>query len=106
MATTEAGARTPSKSRLLVATPRLDDPNFRRAVVLVVEHNDEGSIGVVLNRPSPLAVADVLPGWGERVGSDVHLLVGGRIELGQFGSRPGRMTLRRRGHYQAMQMLE
>jgi len=70
----------PSKSRLLVATPRLEDPNFRRAVVLMVEHNQEGSIGVVLNRPSPLVVGDVLPSWGERLGDDAHLLVGGPVE--------------------------
>lgn len=71
---------TPAKSRLLVATPRLEDPNFRRTVVLLVEHNSEGSVGVVLNRPSPLVVSDVLPGWGERCGSEAHLLVGGPVE--------------------------
>ncbi len=70
----------PSKARLLVATPRLEDPNFRRTVVLLVEHNNEGSIGVVLNRPSPLGVVDVLPSWGERLGDDAHLFVGGPVE--------------------------
>ena len=70
----------PSKSRLLVATPRLEDPSFRRTVVLMVEHTAEGSIGIVLNRPSPLAVSDVLPRWGARCGEEVHLLLGGPVE--------------------------
>lgn len=71
---------TPSKSKLLVATPRLEDPNFRRTVVLVVEHSAEGSLGLVLNRPSPLAVGDVLPRWGERCGAGAHVFVGGPVE--------------------------
>ena len=49
------------KARLLVATPRLRDPNFDRTVVLVLEHNEEGALGVVLNRPSPLTVGDAIP---------------------------------------------
>ncbi|NED79941.1 hypothetical protein G3I76_07500, partial [Streptomyces sp. SID11233] len=39
--------------RLLVATPALADPNFARAVVLVLDHDAEGTLGVVLNRPTP-----------------------------------------------------
>ncbi|MBX6766682.1 MAG: YqgE/AlgH family protein, partial [Actinomadura rubrobrunea] len=43
--------------QLLVATPQLDDPNFRRSVVLVVEHDvDGGTLGVVLNRPTEVPV--------------------------------------------------
>ena len=40
-----------SRGRLLVATPDLRDPNFSRTVVLMLEHGDEGALGVVLNRP-------------------------------------------------------
>ena len=44
----------PQAGRLLVATPLLGDPNFRRTVVLVVEHEEiQGTLGVVLNRLSP-----------------------------------------------------
>jgi putative AlgH/UPF0301 family transcriptional regulator len=43
--------------RLLVATPALADPNFDRAVVLLLDHDEEGSLGVVLNRPTPVDVA-------------------------------------------------
>ena len=41
----------PTKGRLLVATPPLGDPNFDRTVVYVLEHHDNGAIGVVINRP-------------------------------------------------------
>ncbi len=72
--------RAPTRSRLLVATPRLEDPNFDRTVVLMIEHDDEGSVGVVLNRPSPLAVSDVLPRWGVRCGEDARVRIGGPVE--------------------------
>jgi hypothetical protein len=49
--------------RLLVATPALKDPNFERTVVMIVAHEPGGSIGVVLNRATEVAVADVLDGW-------------------------------------------
>ena len=47
--------------RLLVATPLLGDPNFRRTVVLVVEDEpEEGTLGVVLNRPTEVPVSEVV----------------------------------------------
>jgi putative transcriptional regulator len=49
------------KGRLLVASPSLLDPNFRRAVVLLLEHSDEGALGLVLNRPTPLVAREALP---------------------------------------------
>jgi putative transcriptional regulator len=50
--------------RLLVATPLLGDPNFRRTVVLVVEDEPgEGTLGVVLNRPTEVPVGRVLEPW-------------------------------------------
>jgi putative transcriptional regulator len=51
--------------KLLVANPRLGDPNFERTVVLLLAHGEEGAVGVVLNRPSDLPVAARLPGWAE-----------------------------------------
>ncbi len=59
--------------RLLVATPMLGDPNFRRTVVLIVEHEPEqGTLGVVLNRPTKIPVGQVLEPWTELVtGPDV-----------------------------------
>jgi len=56
----------PMAGRLLVATPLLADPNFRRAVVLIVEHEAvEGTLGIVLNRPTTIGVGQVLEQWTE-----------------------------------------
>jgi putative transcriptional regulator len=49
------------RGKLLVASPALVDPNFARTVVLITEHNDEGAMGVVLNRPSETDVDEVAP---------------------------------------------
>lgn len=48
------------RGQLLIASPQLQDPNFARAVVLMVEHTDQGALGVVLNRPTDKTVADLL----------------------------------------------
>jgi putative transcriptional regulator len=51
------------RGRLLVATPPLVDPNFDRSVVLVLEHGEEGALGIILNRPTDASLASVLPEW-------------------------------------------
>ncbi|MBO0775305.1 MAG: YqgE/AlgH family protein, partial [Actinobacteria bacterium] len=54
--------------RLVVATPLLADPNFRRTVVLLVEDEPaEGTLGVVLNRPTDIPVGQVLQPWTDLV---------------------------------------
>jgi putative transcriptional regulator len=50
----------PEKGRLLISEPFLPDPNFERTVVLLCEHNDEGSFGFVVNKPSILKVNEVM----------------------------------------------
>ncbi|ASO23176.1 putative transcriptional regulator [Actinoalloteichus hoggarensis] len=65
---------------LLVASPGLADPNFRRTVVYIIEHRDEGTLGVILNRPGETAVEDVLPEWGPYVSSPQAVFVGGPVE--------------------------
>ncbi|HEX6473077.1 MAG TPA: YqgE/AlgH family protein [Streptosporangiaceae bacterium] len=68
--------------RLLVATPMLDDPNFRRGVVLVVEHDPrEGTLGVVLNRPTEVPVDRVLPPWATLVTGPSVVFQGGPVAL-------------------------
>jgi putative transcriptional regulator len=68
--------------RLLVATPVLDDPNFRRGVVLVVEHDpQEGTLGVVLNRPTDVPVDRVLPPWATLVTGPSVVFQGGPVAL-------------------------
>ena len=68
------------KGHLLVAGPNLVDPNFRRTVVLVGEHGDEGAMGVVLNRPSGASVVEAVPELEALVdGADV-VHVGGPVQ--------------------------
>ncbi len=68
--------------RLLVATPQLADPNFRRSVVLVVEHEEEdGTLGVVLNRPTEVSVDRILPPWSELVTGPSVVFQGGPVAL-------------------------
>jgi putative transcriptional regulator len=65
------------RGRLLVATPTLYDPNFFRSVVLVLEHGDDGALGVVLNRPSETAVGETLPDWNLLASDPGVVFVGG-----------------------------
>jgi putative transcriptional regulator len=65
--------------RLLVATPLLLDPNFERSVVLLLDVDENGALGVVLNRPSTVRVAEVLPEWGEVAGTPGVLFQGGPV---------------------------
>ncbi|MFE3248906.1 YqgE/AlgH family protein [Streptomyces sp. NPDC059209] len=67
--------------RLLVATPALADPNFDRAVVLLLDHDEEGSLGVVLNRPTPVDVGDILESWGGLAGDPGVVFQGGPVSL-------------------------
>jgi len=67
--------------RLLVATPVLADPNFDRAVVLVLDHDEEGSLGVVLNRPTPVDVGDILEPWAALTGEPGVVFQGGPVSL-------------------------
>jgi putative transcriptional regulator len=67
------------KALLLVATPMLGDPNFDRTVVWVLEHGDDGALGVVLNRPSDLPVADPLPSWNLLTGALDVVFLGGPV---------------------------
>jgi putative transcriptional regulator len=70
----------PGAGRLLVATPLLGDPNFKRAVVLIVEHEvTEGTLGVVLNRPTKIPVGQVLDQWTELITDPSVLFRGGPV---------------------------
>ncbi len=66
---------------LVVAAPQLGDPNFRRTVVLVLRHDDEGALGVVLNRPLPMATRDAVPAWQDSVSAPATLFQGGPVGL-------------------------
>jgi putative transcriptional regulator len=66
--------------RLLIASPALIDPNFRRSVVLVVAHDDDGAVGLVLNRPSDTTVAEAVPLLADLTGSEALVSVGGPVQ--------------------------
>lgn len=66
--------------RLLVATPDLSDPNFQHAVVLLLAHGEDGSLGVVVNRPGELPVTDVLPALAPAVSEPATMFAGGPVQ--------------------------
>ena len=86
--------------RLLVASPELGDPNFARTVVLLVDHDESGALGVVLNRPSTTDVGEILPEWhlyatppqvvfqGGPVGRDSALALAARADGGTEEGEP------------------
>jgi putative transcriptional regulator len=67
--------------RLLVATPSLRDPNFDRAVVLILSHDDDGALGVVVNRPTGVPVTEILPNWQPVVTAPGVVFHGGPVSL-------------------------
>lgn len=64
---------------LLVATPALLDPNFAETVVLLLDVDENGALGVVLNRPSGVPVSEVLAGWADVVAEPEVLFHGGPV---------------------------
>jgi putative transcriptional regulator len=70
------------RGQLLVAAPVLLDPNFVRTVILIAEHNDEGALGIVLNRPSEATVGDVVPDLASVIDVDDPVFSGGPVQPG------------------------
>lgn len=67
------------RGRLLVATPLIEDPNFLRTVVVLLEHDEDGAFGVVLNRPSLTPVAEPLPDWAGSAAAPAVMFLGGPV---------------------------
>lgn len=65
---------------LLVANGSLMDPNFRKTVVVITEHSDEGAVGLVLNRPAPVTVAEAAPMLAPLVEPGSPIYVGGPVQ--------------------------
>ena len=65
--------------RLLVASPSLNDPNFARTVILLVEHDGDGAFGLVLNRPTTVPVHQVLPDWSSATQNRPFVRLGGPV---------------------------
>lgn len=66
--------------RLLIATPALEDGTFDRAIVLVLDHDDDGALGVVLNRVTAAAVRDEAAAWSDLVAEPPVIFDGGPVE--------------------------
>lgn len=73
-------ARDLGAGSLLVASPLLVDPNFYRTVVLVLQQDVDGAVGVVLNRPSEEPVESHLPEWTRRLADPPVVFVGGPVD--------------------------
>jgi putative transcriptional regulator len=67
----------PQKGRLLLSEPYLADPNFERTVILLTEHNEEGSVGFILNKPSESHVNEVME---DLRGLDAQIFIGGPVQ--------------------------
>ena len=65
--------------RLLVATPAVADPNFRRRVVLVLDHGLHGAMGVMIDRPGGVAVSELLPQWHDLATVPAEVFTGGPV---------------------------
>ena len=68
------------RGQLLIASPALIDPNFRRTVVLVVAHDEDGAVGLVLNRPTETEVTEAIPELGELVTEGALISLGGPVQ--------------------------
>jgi putative transcriptional regulator len=68
------------RGKLLVASPALVDPNFARSVVFITEHNEEGAMGIVLDRPSETLVGEAVPQLGDVAGEEAPVYVGGPVQ--------------------------
>jgi putative transcriptional regulator len=66
--------------KLLISNASLFDPNFRRTVVLIGHHDDEGAVGVILNRPMPVTVDEAVPALSELVTPGEALFEGGPVQ--------------------------
>ena len=69
-----------TKGVLLVASPSLKDPNFRQAVVLIVEHGPEGTLGLILNRSTKVLLSEALPDITVLKGTSYRLFAGGPVQ--------------------------
>lgn len=68
------------RGQLLIATPRIADPNFAATVILVCGHDDDGSVGVIINRPTELDAADYLPEWEGHLAEPAVVFEGGPVQ--------------------------
>ena len=68
------------KGHFLIATRKLNDQNFYRSVVLIVEHNKEGATGLIVNRPSSFSITNALSRYFDMPKLEDLVFMGGPVE--------------------------
>ena len=68
------------QGKLLVSSPALTDPNFRKTVVLIAHHDEEGAMGLVLSRPSAVTASEAVPSLDGLPGAAGPVFVGGPVQ--------------------------
>ncbi len=68
----------PQKGKLLISEPFLNDPNFKRTIILLIEKNEEGCIGFILNKPTELKLKDAIEDYPD---FDSTVYYGGPVQL-------------------------
>ena len=96
-----------TRHKLLVSVPTLHDPNFFRSVVFMIEHTDEGALGVVLNQPTERAIDDVLDAWAPLAAPPAVAFVGGPVQqhdalIGFARVAPGRTSTATSGSHSSV----
>ena len=71
-------SENPEKGKVLISEPFLNDPNFKRTIILLTEHGEEGSIGFVLNKPTDYMIHQVVEEFPE---FDSVVYYGGPVQL-------------------------
>lgn len=84
LASGEFAPSSVKKGMLLIASPSLNDPNFRETVVLIVEHGTQGTLGVILNRSLKTLLSDALPEVPALKGTSHRLFAGGPVEMARL----------------------
>ncbi len=85
--------------RLLIARPEFHDETFWATLTLILEHSDEGALGLVLNRPSRLSIADAFPDWEDLSAAPDVVFAGGPVDrdaliaLGRSDTHEGGLVL-------------
>ena len=78
----DAQPAAPAKGMFLVASPDLADPHFQRTVILICEHSSEGTLGLVINRPTDLLLSEALPALAVLKGTSYVVFAGGPVQPG------------------------
>ena len=80
----------PAKGKILISEPFLNDPNFKRTIILLSDHNDDGTVGFILNKPTQFRVHHLLEDFPE---FDAPVYFGGPVQVNslQFIHRAGKI---------------